>query len=473
MGFTFLTQHEKKNTSSSQRPLFTFEKRLLFSIICTGLPSVVLGMLLLWTNSYSLDHKIEGTVVLLVLWLSLSASTRNSTVDSIRVLSNVIAALKEEDFAFRAPHAIRGDALGDLAIEINELARALENERLGSIETVNLLREVMADAGALIMAFSPDHRLRMLNGAVSLLGRSEEQALNHTAEELEISDLLEGPASETISRSFSNAERRWIIRRTYFRLQGIPHRMIVLSEASKALREEERSAWQRMIRVLSHEINNSLAPIKSIAWSLRKLSGTVPLPEDVADSFQHGLEVVGSRAESLNRFLQSYTRLAKFPPPTRTNVSIGAIMERVVRIESRLPVQLIPGPLVTVFVDSDQLENVLINLVKNAVESVLLNPGAEAHPDAVTALWKVSGRDLILQIHDRGVGLQSTENLFVPFYTTKETGSGIGLLLSRQIVEAHGGVLSIRNHKDAPGCVVEVTLLTCIVPYGNVGRMAN
>ena len=148
-------------------------------------------------------------------------------------------------------------------------------------------------------------------------------------------------------------------------------------------------------------------------------------------------------------------------------------MERVVRIESRLPVQLIPGPLVTVFVDSDQLENVLINLVKNAVESVLLNPGAEAHPDAVTALWKVSGRDLILQIHDRGVGLQSTENLFVPFHTTKETGSGIGLLLSRQIVEAHGGVLSIRNHKDAPGCVVEVTLLTCIVPYGNVGRMAN
>jgi nitrogen fixation/metabolism regulation signal transduction histidine kinase len=379
------------------------------------------------------------------------------------VLSNVISALKEEDLSFRARHAFRGDALGDLAIEINELARALEKERLGGIETINILRRVMAEVGAVIMAFSPDNRLRLLNGAgVSLLGRREVDALHRTAGELGISDLLEGPASETISRSFSNMESRWIVRRTYLRLQGVPHRMVVLSEASEALRKEERSAWQRVIRVLSHEINNSLAPIKSIARTLDKISKNISFPDDVKENFHHGLEVIGSRAESLNRFLQGYAQLAKLPPPTRHNVPLQPIMERVVRIESRLPVTLVAGPDVIVYVDPDQFEHALINLIKNAVEAVLLNPGAEDRPDAVTVSWKVNGRDLLIRIQDRGIGLSNTENLFVPFYTTKESGTGIGLLLSRQVVEAHAGMLRIHNREDAPGCEVKITLSQCI-----------
>src|SRR5205809_2126479 len=374
MGFTFQTPLEKKNAKPAPRPFFTFEKRLFFSVLFTGLPSVVLAGVLLSTNSYSLDHKIEATALLLILWLGLSASTRNAAVDSIRVLSNVIFALKEEDFSFRARHAFRGDALGDLAIEINELARALEKERLEGIETINMLRQVMAEAGSVIMAFSPDNRLRLLNGAgVSLLGRHEVDALHRTAEELGISDLLEGPVSETISRSFSNRESRWIVRRTSLRLQGVPHRMVLLSEASEALRKEERTAWQRVIRVLSHEINNSLAPIKSIARTLDKLSKNVSFPDDIKENFHLGLEVIGSRAESLNRFLQSYAQLAKLPPPTRHSVPLATVVERVVRIESRLPITLVSGTNITVFVDPDQLEHALINLIKNAVEAVMLN----------------------------------------------------------------------------------------------------
>ena len=465
MGFIPLTHLGKNKRRTAQGPFLTFEKRVFFSILYTGLPGVVLGGILLWSNSYSLDHKIEGTVLLLAFWLGLSFSTRNFIVDSVRVLSNVVAALKEEDFAFRAPHAVRGDALGDLAIEINELARALEHERLQSMETINLLREVMAETGALIMAFTPEGKLKLLNGAVWLLGRPAEQALNSTTEELGLADLMEGPTYQTLSRTFANREGRWILRRVSVRLHGIPHLMLVLSEASKALRDEERSAWQRVIRVLSHEINNSLAPIKSIARTLGKLSHNISAPEDTIQNFQHGLDVIGSRAESLNRFLQGYAQLAKLPLPGRRNVAISTIMERVVCIQLGLPVVLVPGPSVNALLDPDHIENVLINLIKNAVEAVQLKPGAAAYPDAVTVSWKTHGDgDLIIQIRDRGIGLQNTENLFVPFYTTKEQGTGIGLLLSRQIVEAHGGTLNLRNREDVSGCEVEVNLFKCITP---------
>jgi nitrogen fixation/metabolism regulation signal transduction histidine kinase len=238
--------------------------------------------------------------------------------------------------------------------------------------------------------------------------------------------------------------------------------MVLLSEASEALRKEERTAWQRVIRVLSHEINNSLAPIKSIARTLDKLSKNISFPDDIKENFRLGLEVIGSRAESLNRFLQSYAQLAKLPPPTRHNVPLGTIIERVVRMESRLPITLVRGPSVTVFVDPDQLEHALINLIKNAVEAVMLSPGAESRSDAVTVSWKTTTRDLTIRIQDRGVGLSNTENLFVPFYTTKESGTGIGLLLSRQVVEAHAGTLRIHNREDAPGCDVEIILSQCI-----------
>jgi two-component system, NtrC family, nitrogen regulation sensor histidine kinase NtrY len=454
----FQNPRGKKSVKRRSRSPVRFERRLLLSVLSAGLPAVLLGLVLLWKNPYSLDHQIEGTLAVLGLWLGLSVSARNRVVHSIRVLSAVVGALKEEDFSFRATLAAEGDALGDLAIEINNLACALEDQRLGAIETANLLQKVMTEAGAVVFAFSSEGKVRLVNRAgVAFLGLREDRILDSTAAELGITELLEGPPSGTVSWSVSGVERRWIVRRTHFRQHGMPHRLAVLSEASQALRAEERMAWQRIIRVLGHEINNSLAPIKSIARTLARIMSQSKLPPEFSENFIHGLDVIGSRAESLNGFLQSYAKLARLPSPAMEVVVLPQLVARVVSLESRISITVRPGPNVKLFVDPSQLEQALINLVRNAVDAFLMKENAAVDQDAVTISWAV-GADLELWIRDRGIGLPNTENLFVPFYTTKATGSGIGLPLSRQIIESHGGSLRLRNRSDGIGCEAEIRL---------------
>jgi nitrogen fixation/metabolism regulation signal transduction histidine kinase len=431
---------------------------LLLSVLSAGLPSVLLALWLLWKNPYSLDHQIEGTFLVVGLWLGLSISARNRVVGSIRVLSAVVGAVKEEDFSFRATLAAADDALGDLAIEINNLACALEDQRLGAIETANLLQKVMMEAGAVVFAFSAEGKVRLVNAAgAEFLGFRQDRIIGSTAKELGITELLEGPPSGTVSRSVSGVERRWIVRRTHFRQHGMPHRLAVLSEASQALRAEERMAWQRIIRVLGHEINNSLAPIKSIARTLARIMAHSKLPQEFSENFIHGLDVIGTRAESLNGFLQSYAKLARLPSPAMEVVALPQLIARVVSLESRISITVHPGPDVKLFVDPSQWEQVLINLVRNAVDAILMKENAAVDQDSVTIAWTV-GANLELWIRDRGIGLPKTENLFVPFYTTKEAGSGIGLPLSRQIIESHGGSLTLRNRFDGEGCEAEIRL---------------
>lgn len=436
-----------------------------------GLPAVVLCLVLLWVNEYSLYHKFEGTAFVLMSWVILSFSARTTFTYSIQVLSNVVASLKEEDFSIRATQALEGDSLGELAIEINTLASALEHERIGTLEAVSLLRKVMAEAGAAILTFSPDDRIHLLNrAAAALLGGHEERLLGRKASDLEIEDLLNGPASETITRSFGGIESRWLVRRTWFRQHGIQHRLVVLSEVSEALRAEERMAWQRLIRVLSHEINNSLAPIKSIARTLGRMSSTFQLPAESHENLVHGLEIIGSRADSLNRFLQSYTELAKLPPPKKRNFEFKRLVSHIADLEHRVAVAVRDGPNIEVNIDPDQIQNTLINLVKNAAEAVLMRSEPKLISEPIIVSWKATGTDLEIAILDRGVGLPETKNLFVPFYTTKETGTGIGLLLCRQITENHGGRLTIRNRQDTRGCEAVIRIPGCIVGYAHTSK---
>ncbi len=467
MASMFLPQSKKrKHKPASSIP---FERRLLFSVLATGLPCGVLAFALLWSGSYALDHKIEGTVFVGLFWLGLAFSARNRVVNAMRVLSNVVASVKEEDFSFRATRALSGDALGDLAIEINNLARALESERLGTMEAENLLRKVISEADDVIMAFTMDGRLQLHNRAAArFLGIRETTAISSTAADLGIAELLEGPPSQTISRFSNGQEKRWIVRRTHFRQSGIPHRLILLSEASEALRAEERQAWQRMVRVLSHEINNSLAPIKSVSRTLARILSQTTLPDRIHKDVDLGLEVIGTRAEALNRFLQSYAQLTRLPAPARRDVCLNKLLKRVAGLECRLQVGLDPGPELTVNLDPDQLEQVLINLIKNATEAVLARPEASQRDEPlVTVSWKQTGSDLELWVRDQGLGLLDPSNLFVPFYTTKEGGAGIGLVLCRQIVEAHGGSLLLRNRVDVSGCEAEIKIPECIVAHGN------
>jgi nitrogen fixation/metabolism regulation signal transduction histidine kinase len=226
----------------------------------------------------------------------------------------------------------------------------------------------------------------------------------------------------------------------------------VLSDLTRTLREEELQAWQRIVRVIGHELNNSLAPIKSISTNLRnQLSRETRSPEWEED-LSRGLSVIASRSESLGRFMTSYARLASLPQPRLRAVEIGSLVRRVAGLETRLAVAVQAGQEVTLQADPDQMEQVLINLIRNAVDASLETGGS------VRVAWKQINGSVELQIEDEGAGLGNTGNLFVPFFTTKQGGSGIGLVLSRQIAEAHHGSLKLENRTSGRGCVASLRL---------------
>jgi two-component system, NtrC family, nitrogen regulation sensor histidine kinase NtrY len=305
----------------------------------------------------------------------------------------------------------------------------------------------MQEIDVVVFTFDGTHRLRLVNRAGErLLARPPERLLGSTAEELGLDGCLEQESARVIDMAFPGGVGRWEVRRSSFRQGGLPHQLLVLTDVSRPLRDEERQAWQRLMRVLGHEINNSLAPIKSIAGSLATLIRRPALPDDWRDDTGRGLDVIASRAEALTRFTAAYARLARLPRPRLAPLDIAALVHRVAGLETRLQIAVHPGPPVSVQGDSDQLEQLLINLVRNAVDASLETGGG------ASVGWTVAAAHVEIWVEDEGPGLAQTANLFVPFFTTKPGGSGIGLVLSRQIAEGHGGTLTLENRKDRPGC---------------------
>jgi signal transduction histidine kinase len=232
----------------------------------------------------------------------------------------------------------------------------------------------------------------------------------------------------------------------------VPHQLLVVTDLTRPLREEELQAWQRIVRVLGHELNNSLTPIRSIAQSLEDILKTTPRPDDWEDDMSRGLNVITGRSESLSRFMSSYARLAKLPAPRFADVELTSLLRRASLIETRCHIQIKNSPATIIQGDADQLEQVLINLIRNAVDAALETDGR------VFIHHEKNGALVEIIVRDEGPGLSNTANLFVPFFTTKRGGSGIGLVLSRQIAEAHNGTLILRNATDGRGCEAVISL---------------
>jgi two-component system nitrogen regulation sensor histidine kinase NtrY len=344
----------------------------------------------------------------------------------------------------------RRDAFGDVLGEVNTLADTLAQQRTGAVEASALLGKVMAEIDVAVFAFDRERRLRLVNRAGERqLAAPAGRLLGASAQSLAMGDLLEGEAPRTVDAAFPGGQGQWEVRRNAFRLGGLPHELVVLTDLRRALREEERQAWQRLIRVLGHELNNSLAPIRSLADSLGQLVARQPRPSDWEDDMRRGLAVIAGRSESLSRFLEAYGRLARLPAPQPQRVDLGPLLRRVAGLEQRVPVAVRDGPAVEIQADPVQLEQVVINLLRNAAEASL-----DAPDGRVDLGWDAppGSGEVEIWIDDRGPGLADTGNLFVPFFTTKPTGSGIGLALSRQIAEAHGGTLGLENRTGAKGC---------------------
>ena len=434
---------------ADNRPLsrLRFDQRILLLALVAGLPAAIVALILLWTGDYT--PKVQWTLSVLIVgvWTGCSFSVRHRVVLPLQTLSNLLAALRESDFSIRARGASGDDPLGAVMLEVNVLAATLHNQRLVALEAGALLRTMMVEIDVAVLTFDGAQTLRLVNRAGErLLGHPADQLLGRSAEELELAGCLEGQTPRIENIAFPGGTGRWELRRTTFRQEGRPHQLLVLADVSRPLRDEERQAWQRLIRVIGHEINNSLAPIKSIAGSLESMLSRERMPEDWNDDMRRGLAVIAARSDSLSRFTTAYARLAKLPAPRRDTVYVLALVQRILSVETRLAARLEASPDIVIRADPDQLEQLLINLVHNAVDAALETGGG------VSVGWKVDARNIELWVDDEGAGLPNASNLFVPFFTTKPSGSGIGLVLSRQIAEAHGGTLTLENRADRRGC---------------------
>ena len=423
----------------------------------SALPGALISLIFLWTGDYTPKVQWTLTVVIVAFCLGFAFALRERVVLPLQTLSNLLAALGERDFSIRARGARGGDPLGEVMIEVNTLVETLRHQRLDALEATTLLRKVMAEIEVAVFTFDEDQELKFVNRAgARLLSQRAERLLGRRADELGLEDCLAGEAPRVINTAFPGGVGRWEIRRSSFRQGGRPHELLVLSDLSQPLREEERQAWQRLIRVIGHEMNNSLAPIKSIAGSLSTIVEREPPPSDWRDDVQRGLSVIASRSESLSRFMSAYARLAKLPPPKFAPLDVATVIDRVVTLEKGHNIQNAGGPRLTIQGDSDQLEQLLINLLRNAVDAVRETGGG------VRIGWQrlpgSSPATMELWVEDEGPGLSNTGNLFVPFFTTKPGGSGIGLVLSRQIAEAHGGSLILANRDDRIGCRASLRL---------------
>ena len=422
-------------------------------VLLAGAPGVGTAIVLLWIADYGTAVRWSVTLGLAGAWIVLGLVLKTRLHRPLRIVANLLAAVRQGDYSVRARGAGTNNPLALTLHEVNALEELLRRERLDAAEASGSLQHVLDAVGMAVFAFDDEQRLHLVNRAGEhLIGLAERDATGQAAADIGLHETLTGRAPRTIERSDPTGVRRWQVRRSAIRLAGKRLTLVVLTDLSSALREEERETWRRLVRVLSHEINNSLTPIKSIVASIRALLRRDPLPADWSSDVERGLEIVSGRAEGLERFMSAYARLARLPPPNLVECDLADCIQRVAKLETRMTVAVQEGPGVSVRADPDQLEQALLNLVRNAADAALQTGGG------VAVRWRTIDEHLEILVEDEGPGIAETDNLFVPFYSTKADGAGIGLVLARHIAESHDGALDLVNRSAVRGARASLRL---------------
>ena len=320
----------------------------------------------------------------------------------------------------------------------NDLAEVLKALRIGEREAHLLLSKMIAAIDLAVFIFDQRQRLTLANPeAEQLMLRLESELQGKNAETLGVGRLM-SLDGEVVEHQFPGAVGRWRIRHFVFFQDNQEHELLAISDVSKMLVEEERVNWQKLLRVLSHELNNSLVPIKNMSQTLDSMVEAQP-DSELVDDVKSGLKVIGNRADALHRFVQGYAQLTRLPPPSLKRVGLTDLVSRIAELENMDRVEIGSCPELKIEADPDQMEQVMLNLVSNALDATTENGGG------VRISWRVSGRYADISIEDDGHGIANPDNLFVPFFTTKPNGSGIGLVLCKQIVESHGGQIRLTS----------------------------
>jgi two-component system nitrogen regulation sensor histidine kinase NtrY len=432
--------------SRSARVHWSLEQAVVGLCLLSGLPAAIALAWIVWGQNYSFEVRWTLAAVVLVVWAGCAAAAHQMVTRVLYLAANLLGALHEGDYSIRGTGAKPGSAADLVMKEINSLGNTLQRQRSEAVESTALLTSVMGAIDVAVFAFDMDEKLVLANPAAErLLNKPGLQMVGRDAASLRLQSYLTGETPRLIDSAFGAGSGRLELRRSTFYRDGKPHQLLVFADLSRALREEQQLAWQRIVRVLSHEINNSLTPIKSIAHSIKRMISRIPDVPRAAE-IQDGLNLIETRSGALGRFLRQYAQLAKLPKPQERPIQILPLARRIAELENRLPIQVRASSDVQVEADPDQLEQLLINIVRNAVDATV-ETGGQVWID-----WSKVDGFLQLTVEDEGPGLPETSNLFVPFFTTKPQGSGIGLALSRQIAEAHGGTLGLENRTGAKGC---------------------
>ena len=450
---------EQKGTMKQNRQnKKSFEVQLTQLSLLTSIPLFLLLIAVMIYANISV-YLILLTVLISSLVMVYSHSKlHQKSAYQFRSLSNLLDAMVQGDYSLRARPSDGDEALNELVDSINSLSVRLNKQRIETTESQLLLTTVINHIDVAILALNENNELVLTNPAAKKLlqipAELQEFDLIKSFSQFDQIAAMNSGNSQVMSLSFANQQGKFNVHLEEYRENGKPQKLVFVTDVSTMLRSEERNAWQALVRVISHEINNSLAPIASLSQSLRRLLARKEDLESHKDYLVEGLSIISQRSNSLTEFVNSYKQIASLPEPKKQANSVLELVNKTVALYPDESIEVRNIDDITLFIDAVQFEQVLINLVKNAIEAIK-NTGEAGK---VVIHGQVNGTVFTLSLVDDGTGVSNVGNLFVPFYTTKSKGSGIGLVLCRQIVEAHGGKLSLTNRVGLSGCIATIEL---------------